>query len=71
MSVLKQELSKYIWDIPESKLEALKPLLKNLAEDSFAIETDLTNEERKIITEGRKERLSGVEFIPFDPNNYR
>ena len=35
--------------------ETLKPLLADLAEPEFIIETDLTDEERTIIAEGRKE----------------
>jgi hypothetical protein len=35
--------------------ETLKPLLADMSEPEFIIETDLTDEERAIIAEGRKE----------------
>ena len=55
MSALRQEIQDYIDIMPDNKLEALKPLLIMLSadEESFIIETDLTDEEREIIAQGR------------------
>ena len=49
---LRQEILACIENIPESKLEALKPLLFALANDSIVIEQNLTDEERMIIAQG-------------------
>lgn len=63
MSVIRKEIQEYIDIIPDSKLEALKPLLTVLADDSIVIETDLTDEEKAIIAEGREEYKKGP-FVP-------
>ena len=68
MSALQRELTGYIRNIPNSKLIALQPLLKSLAQDDdFVIETDLTDEEKKIIAQGEIEYKKGG-YIPFDFN---
>ena len=59
MSAIRQEIHDYIDDIPDSKLEALKPLLALLLDDMAIIETDLTEEEKNIIREGREEYKKG------------
>ena len=51
---LRKELSAYIEVIPENRLELLRPLLAAFAEPEFAIETDLTDGEKAIITKGSK-----------------
>ena len=63
MSVIKKEALNYINEIPDSRLEALMPLLSLLVNDTPVIETDLTNEEKLIIQEGREEYKQGL-FIP-------
>jgi hypothetical protein len=55
MTAIKQEILDYIEIIPDSKLEALKPILSILADDTIILETDLTDEERAIIARGREE----------------
>ena len=65
MSAIRKEIQDYIDIIPDSKLEALRPLLSVLADDSVVIETDLTEEERAIIAAGRDEYKRGG-FIPLD-----
>ena len=68
MSALQKELTGYIRNIPNSKLIVLQPLLKSLAQDDdFIIETDLTDEEKAIMAQGRKEREKGG-YLPFDFN---
>lgn len=52
MSEVRKEVLDYIDAIPDSKLRALKPLLTLLVDDSFVIETDLTDEEREINAKG-------------------
>ena len=55
----------YIDCLPDNKLEALRPILSLLANDPLVIETDLTDEERQIITDGMKEYEKGG-FIPLE-----
>jgi len=63
MSAIRQEILDYIDDIPDSKLEALKPILSLLVDDTLIIETNLTDEEKAIIKAGREEYKSGG-FVP-------
>jgi hypothetical protein len=58
---LRQEAHAYIDDISENKLEALRPLLSVLAEESVIIETDLTEEEQELIAEGMAEYAKNPE----------
>ena len=59
MSALRQEIQEYIDNIPDSKLEALRPILTLLVNETIVIETDLTDGERAIIQQGREEYKSG------------
>ena len=68
MSEIRKEIQDYIDIIPDSKLAALKPLLTMLADESIVIETDLTDEERNIITKGREEYTKGG-FVSLDSIN--
>lgn len=65
MSELRREVQGCIDRLPDSKLEALKPLLYLLTDDygEAVIETDLTDEEKEIIRAGREEYKKGA-FIP-------
>ena len=54
VTALRKQIHTYIDTIPEYRLKALKPLLADLAEPDFLIETDLTDEELAIIAEGDK-----------------
>jgi hypothetical protein len=63
MSAIRQEIQGYIDNIPDGKLEALKPLLSVLVNDTIVIETNLTDEEKKIIARGREEYTQGG-FVP-------
>lgn len=65
MSALRQEILNYIDELPDSKLEALKPILTILVNDTLQIDTDLTEEETRILEKGRKEYKDG-NFIPLD-----
>ena len=62
MSPIRQEVQGYIGLLPDYQLEALKPLLTLLLNDSPIVETDLTEEEKAIILQGRAEyaRSGGV-----------
>ena len=63
-TALKKEIHGYIEAIPEYRLEILKPLLADLAEPLYTIETDLTEEEIAIIDEGMAEyRANPSSFI--------
>jgi len=55
----------YLDCLPESKLEALKPILTLLVDDSIVIETDLSDEEREIIRQGHEESKAGG-YVPLD-----
>ncbi|MDR1465189.1 MAG: hypothetical protein LBJ11_07830 [Oscillospiraceae bacterium] len=63
MSPIRQEVQDYIDLLPDLQLEALKPLLTLLARDSFTVETDLTEEEKAVIQQGRAEYAQGG-FVP-------
>ena len=65
MSELRKEVQDCIDRLPDSKLEALRPLLRLLTDDEIAVETDLTDEEKEIIRAGRKEYRAG-KFIPLN-----
>ena len=65
MSELRKEIHDYISILPESKLEALKPLLSVLVNDIIVIETDLTDEEKEIIARGREEYKKGG-YVPLE-----
>ena len=65
IAVAKRErIHKYIDSMPEYRLDILEPLLADMSEPEFLIETDLTDEEREIIAEGRKE-------LKEHPENFR
>ena len=56
MTALRQELMNYIEEIPETELEALRPMLRLLAApDRLVIETNLTDAEKAIIESGYAE----------------
>ena len=57
---LRQEATKYFLDIPDNKLAVIIPLLKDYAENCCMIETDLTDEEKRIIAEGEEEYKKGT-----------
>ncbi len=59
MSELRKELHNYLDFLPESKLKALKPILILLADDTIVVETNLTDDEKEIIRQGRKEYEKG------------
>ena len=60
MSELRREVLECIDRIPDSKLEALRPILRLLTnDDAPIIETDLTEEEKTIIRAGRDEYRTG------------
>jgi hypothetical protein len=70
-TVLRKELQDYIAEMPERHLFALKPLLSELAEPLYTIETDLTGEEKAIIAEGDKEFKEHPEhFVPLESLNW-
>ena len=70
MTAIRKEIMDYIDDIPDSKLEALMPILTLLAEDVVVVETNLTNEEKDIIRQGREE-YKKVGFVPLNLNWFR
>ena len=63
MSELRKEILDCIDRMPDSKLEAIRPLLRLLTDDTPVVETDLTDEEREIIRAGREEYKAG-KYIP-------
>jgi len=59
MTAIRQEVLACIDDLPDVKLEALRPLLRLLINNEpLIIETDLTDEEKAVIEEGRLEYAS-------------
>lgn len=65
MNAIRKEILEYIENISDSKLEALKPVLAVLADESVIIETDLTDEEKAIVKEGRENYKEG-KFVSLD-----
>ena len=67
MTAIRKEIMNYIDDIPDIKLEALRPILTLLADEIIIVETDLTNDEKLIVNEGREEYKRG-NFVQLDLN---
>ena len=65
MSEIRKEVHDCIDSLSDSRLEALRPILKLLVSDTVVIETDLTEEEREIIRQGREEYKAGG-FVPLE-----
>lgn len=65
MSEIRKEIQNYIDVLSDRKLEALKPLLTMLVDESMVIQTDLTDEEKAIIVRGREEYAKG-EYVSLD-----
>ena len=65
MSELRAEVLEYIELLPDSKLEALRPILRLLTNDTPIVENNLTDEEKEIIRAGRIEYKAGG-YIPLD-----
>ena len=65
MSELRAEVLEYIDLLPDSKLEALRPILRLLTNDAMIVENNLTDEEKEIIRAGRIEYKAGG-YIPLD-----
>ena len=59
LSEIRKEIQGYIDSLPDSKLEALKPILTLLTDNTLVIETNLTEEEKEIIRMGRAEYRRG------------
>lgn len=60
MSEIRKEVHSFIDILPDEKLAALKPILTLLVDNEpLIIETDLTDEERAIIAQGREEYAQG------------
>jgi hypothetical protein len=68
MDAVKQEILGYIDEIPNAKLEALRPLLRLLTNNEpLIIETDLTDDEKAKIAEGMAEYDAHPEsFTPLE-----
>jgi len=63
---VRKKLHTFIDEIPDNYLSSIEPLLSYLA-DEPVIETDLTDEEKKIIQEGRKHYKEHPEdFVPLE-----
>jgi hypothetical protein len=62
MNAIRKEILEYIDVIPDTKLDALRPLLRVLVtEQPFIIETELTSAEKKSIAEGMAEYKAAPE----------
>ena len=62
---LRQEATRYVSAIPDSRLLVLLPLLKDYAENCFVIETDLTPREKAVVAKGREEYKQG-KYVAFE-----
>ncbi len=65
MNAIRKEIHDYIDCLSDSKLEALKPVLAVLADESVVIEADLTEEERGSIAKGEEEYGKGG-YVPLE-----
>ena len=64
--VLRKRLHTFIEEMPDNCLSSLEPLLSYLAGEPI-LETDLTNEEKQWVLEGRKHYKEHPEdFIPLE-----
>ena len=64
---IRKEFHRLIDNLPERKLNALRPLFDVLIEDEPIIETDLTDEEMALIEEGDRHFNEHPEdFIPLE-----
>ena len=64
---VRKELHSLIDNLPERKLNALRPLFDVLIDDEIIIETDLTEEEKAIIEEGdRRYKEHPEDFVPLE-----
>ena len=62
---LRKKLKDYIETMPEHNLYALKPLLKQLSEPLYIVETDLSAEEIAMIDERMKDYETNPErWVP-------
>ena len=68
ISEIRKEVLECIDQIPDTKLEALKPILLLLVNDSPIVENVLTEEEQAIIRAGREEYEQGG-FVPLSSIN--
>lgn len=68
MSAIRQEILEYINELPDIKLEAIKPILAILVDNNITVETDLTDEEKDVIKRGRKE-YEKENFLSLDSLN--
>jgi len=65
-AVVRKKLHTFIDEIPENCLSSVEPLLSYLAGEPI-IETDLTDEEKRWVQEGRKHyREHPEDFVPLD-----
>ena len=64
---VRKELHTLIDNLPERKLNALRPLFDVLVDEEIIIETDLTEEEKTIIAEGDIHYTEHPEdFVPLE-----
>ena len=64
---VREELHSLIDNLPERKLNALRPLFDVLIDDEIIIETDLTEEEKAAIAQGdRHYREHPEDFVPLE-----
>ena len=70
MTALRKEVLGYIETISDKRLKILKPILEEWADSDFVIETDLTEEEKAIIREGREQYKDG-DFVTLDQINWK
>jgi len=59
VSEIRAEVQGYIDNMSDRELTAIKPILSLLIDEPLVIETDLTEEEKEIIREGREEYKKG------------
>ena len=67
MSPIKKEIQEYISVLPDNALLALKPIITLIMAEEPIVETDLTEEEKTIITQGRIEyEKNPNSFVSFE-----
>ena len=67
MTAIRKKVMGCIDDLPDNRLEALMPILALLLDDTIILETDLSEDEKNIVCQGRQEYKKG-DFIAMPLN---
>jgi len=69
MSPIRQQATQALANISEHKLKLLMPLLEELMDDDFVVETNLSKEEKEICEKAEK-NFNPKNYVPFNADSY-